>query len=333
MKRTIPLLTLILFAYIVDPATALDVTPPSTISPKAAAELRQLSPAVDPASTGMSFAEAFEQLQAGASDTADWAKELFPGQIETVDIDGAQHLLITPDTLNTAREGQLLIHVHGGAHVYFSPETALQSSMAAAHYLGVPVLSVRYPLAWQAPYPASRDRVVTVYRALLQEYPAKNLAIFGESAGGGLILSVIQTLQQSGTEMPAAAALLSPWVDVSGTGDSYAVMSGQDPVIEYSANLSTAAKAYAGDLPLTDPGPSPIYGTFGPNLPPIFLTTGTRDLFLSDVTRLQRKLKDAQTPVELIIYEGMWHVFQTGDLPESEIAWRDMADFFAAYWP
>jgi len=205
--------------------------------------------------------------------------------------------------------------------------------MAAAHYLGVPVLSVRYPLAWQAPYPASHDRVVAVYQAMLQEYPAKNLSIYGESAGGGLILSVLQTLQQSGAEMPTAVALLSPWVDISGTGDSYSVMSGQDPVIEYSANLSTAAKTYAGDLSLTDPGPSPIYGTFGPNLPPIFLTTGTRDLFLSDVTRLQRKLKDAQTPVELIIYEGMWHVFQTGDLPESEIAWRDMADFFATYWP
>jgi acetyl esterase/lipase len=175
--------------------------------------------------------------------------------------------------------------------------------------------------------------VIAVYRSVLAEYPAERLAFYGDSAGGGLILSSLQPMQADGLDMPAAAALLSPWTDISGAGDSYAVMSGQDPIIDYPISLAAAAREYAGDLPLTDPGPSPIYGPITSSLPPILLTTGTRDLFLSDVARLQRRLLDAQVPVELIVYEGMWHVFQTSTaLPESEVAWADMAEFLHRSW-
>ena len=100
-----------------------------------------------------------------------------------------------------------------------------------------------------------------------------------------------------------------------------------------SQSLAAAARIYAGELTLTNPGPSPIYGPFEPGLPPILLTSGTRDLFLSDVARLQRKLLDAQVPVDLIVYEGMWHVFQTSaELPEAEIAWRDFSNFLQSAW-
>lgn len=312
---------------------ALDVTPPTTISPQAAAELLALLPGKDPTLDGITYEEAFDALAAGAAEAVEAAYQAFPATVDTLSVDAADHLLITPQNLNPDLADHLLIHVHGGAHVFFSPETTLSSSLAAANAVGVRILSVRYPLAWQAPFPASRDRVVAVYRHLLRDYPADRLAFYGDSAGGGLILSSLQRLQAEGTEMPAAAALLSPWTDVSGTGDSYSVMSGQDPVIDYPISLAAAAQEYAGNLPLTDPGPSPIYGPIKTGLPPILLTSGTRDLFLSDVARLQRRLIDARVSVDLIVYEGMWHVFQTSTgLPESAAAWQDMADFLQRAW-
>ena len=327
-----PLATLALIFGAATSVAALDVTPPTTISAQAAAELRALDPSRDPTLDGVSYAESFELLTA-PPEAIEAAKQAFPAKVETRTIDGADHLLITPDNLNPALEDHLLIHVHGGAHVFFSPDSALTSSLAAAQAVGVRILSVRYPLAWQAPFPASRDRVIAVYRSVLAEYPAERLAFYGDSAGGGLILSSLQQMQADGLDMPAAAALLSPWTDISGAGDSYAVMSGQDPIIDYPISLAAAAREYAGDLPLTDPGPSPIYGPITSSLPPILLTTGTRDLFLSDVARLQRRLLDAQVPVELIVYEGMWHVFQTSTaLPESGVAWADMAEFLHRSW-
>ncbi|WP_298855709.1 alpha/beta hydrolase [uncultured Ruegeria sp.] len=312
---------------------ALDVTPPTTISAQAAAELQALDPSRDPTLGGLSYADAFQALSEGTAEAVAAALQQFPATVETSTIDGADHLLITPANLNPALKDHLLIHVHGGAHVFFSPESAQTSSLAAAQAVGVRILSVRYPLAWQAPFPASRDRVMAVYRELLTEYPSDQLAFYGDSAGGGLILSTLQQLQAEGLDMPAAAALLSPWTDVSGAGDSYTVMSGQDPIIDYPISLAAAAREYVGDLTLNDPGPSPIYGPIKPGLPPILLTTGTRDLFLSDAARLQRRLLDAQVPVDLIVYEGMWHVFQTSTaLPESGVAWADMAGFLRKAW-
>jgi len=312
---------------------ALDVTPPTTISAQAAAELQALDPGRDPTLDGLRYEEAFQALTEGTAEAVAAALQQFPATVETRTIDGADHLLITPTNLNPALEDHLLIHVHGGAHVFFSPETAQTSSLAAAQAVGMRILSVRYPLAWQAPFPASRDRVMSVYQELLTEYSADRLAFYGDSAGGGLILSTLQQIQAEGLDMPAAAALLSPWTDVSGAGDSYVVMSGQDPIIDYPISLAAAAKEYAGNLALDDPGPSPIYGPIKPGLPPILLTTGTRDLFLSDAARLQRRLLDAQVSVELIVYEGMWHVFQTSTaLPESGVAWADMAEFLHTAW-
>lgn len=305
---------------------------PSTISPEAVEVLATSEPVRDPTLDGMGYAEAWALLNEGAAAGVGDALAAFESTIETREMDGADHLFITPKTVNPAYQDHLLIYVHGGAHVFFSPEASINSALQAANEVGVRVLSVRYPLGWQAPFPASRDQLMAVYDMLLDEFPANHLAMTGDSAGGGLILSALQQMVATGVEVPAMAGLLSPWVDISGAGDTTQVLSGIDPIIDYPLNLANAARTYAGDLPLTDPGPSPLYGGME-GLPPIFLTTGTRDLFLSDVARLQRRLLDADVPVQLTVGEAMWHVYQVDpSLPESAAAWRDYAVFLRAAW-
>ena len=119
------------------------------------------------------------------------ALKRYPAKTQKMSIAGADHLLVTPATYSSRNENRLVVYVHGGAHTLFSPESTLIFSAPAAHYLQAKVLAVRYPLAWQKPHPASRDRVVAVYKELLKSYAPRHIAMFGDSAGGGLLMSAV----------------------------------------------------------------------------------------------------------------------------------------------
>jgi acetyl esterase/lipase len=130
--------------------------------------------------------------------------------------------------------------------------------------------------------------------------------------------------------MPAAAALLSPWADITKTGDTYHTLRGIDPVLYYDLNLRNSAKAYAGKHNMKDPLVSPVYADYSPGFPPTLIQVGTREIFLSNCARLQRKMLDAGVDVQLTLWEGMWHVFQY--LPplskESREAYIELSKFF-----
>ena len=83
---------------------------------------------------------------------------------------------------------------------------------------------------------------------------------------------------------------------------------------------------------MTNPSISPLYADFKKGFPPSYISTGTRDLFLSHCARLQRKLNDAGIENQLVVHEGMWHVFQGMRLPEEKDAWRDLTAFFERRW-
>lgn len=256
--------------------------------------------------------------------------ELWPVDLELVEIGGSQHLLATPDGFEPTNNKRIVIYVHGGAYVMGRPEDALGSIAVLAKEMNVQVLGVRYPLAWQKPFPAARDLLVEVYQDVLKTHSPRHIAMSGDSAGGGLIMASVLKMRDDGLPMPAALGLLSPWADISKTGDSMIIASGHDPLIDYDVNLGPAAKLYAGELGLTDPGVSPLYGDFAKGFPPTFISSGTRDLFLSHVARMQRKLTDAGVDNEVHVYEGMWHVFQIAPdpaMPEALAAWRDLISF------
>src|SRR6056297_2154203 len=143
------------------------------------------------------------------------------------------------------------------------------------------------------------------------------LAVAGESAGGNLMLVTLRRAQAAGLPMPCAAALLSPWCDLTHGGESLAANDGRDPTLPFG-NVDRAAKAYAGDAARDDPDISPLLGRFGPWFPPALITTGTRDLLLSPSVELARRLRAAGADVDLRIWDGLWHVFEFYDeLPEA----------------
>ncbi len=132
---------------------------------------------------------------------------------------------------------------------------------------------------------------------------------------------------------PAAIAPGTPWADLTDTGDTYGSNEWVDNVlVTWDGWLGRAAALYAAGRDLRDPQLSPIYGDF-PDFPPTILTSGTRDLFLSNTVRTHRKLRRAGVEAELNVYEGQSHAQYMGnvDAPETREAFTDIARFFDAH--
>ncbi|MCI5095408.1 MAG: alpha/beta hydrolase [Rhodobacteraceae bacterium] len=229
--------------------------------------------------------------------------------------------IITP---STPHDGRTIVYFFGGGFTVGSPQLDLPISAALADYARAQVIAPAYPLAPEAPFPAAADACTAVARAVLARHP--DTVIAGESAGGNLALVTALRLSAENGPMPGALALLSPAVDLEQTGDSLEI--DRDPFLR-KADMAFFEGCY---LPAgTDrraPDISPIYGDFGPDFPPVFITSGTRDLLLSGCVRLDRVLRDHGARSELRIWEGMWHVFEYyPDLPEADASLREIARF------
>jgi acetyl esterase/lipase len=158
------------------------------------------------------------------------------------------------------------------------------------------------------------------------------MAIFGSSSGGGLTLALMLRAKAEGLPLPAAIAPGTPWVDLTGAGDSIMANAFVDNVLVASTGWAgAAAKLYAGGHDLRDPLISPIFGDFS-GLPPAILTSGTRDLFLSHTVRTHRKLRQAGIDARLQVFEGQSHAqYLDPFVPETEEAFSEIARFFAMY--
>ena len=255
--------------------------------------------------------------------------EQFPVSFENDEIEGVKVYQVTPAEVDTRHENHLFSYVHGGAYILNGGEAGLLEAFMIALRAKMPVLSIDYRMPPQHPFPAGLDDVVTVYRHLLGNRPAKSIALGGVSAGGGLILAAVQKFIQLGLDLPGALYAGTPWTDLTKTGDSYYTNEGIDRLlVTYEGILEEAARMYAGDYDLKDPLISPIYGDLH-GFPPTFLVTGTRDLFLSNTARAHIELRSAGAVADLLVYEGVSHgdYAAEADSPESQQTYAELNAF------
>jgi acetyl esterase/lipase len=226
--------------------------------------------------------------------------------------------------------GKVLVYLHGGAYTFYSARSSLNISLPVADATGLRTISVDYTLAPQAKWEQTTDQVGAVLQALVSEgHRWQDLAVWGDSSGGGLAPGSVLKLRDRGLGMPAAVVLWSPWADITDTGDTYVTLARADPSLFYPGQLERAADAYADPRDQKHPYVSPVYADFGPGFPPTLIQGGTKEIFLSNFVRLYRALDAAGVPVILDLYEGMPHVFQFMliDAPEGQTALKKTAEF------
>lgn len=231
-------------------------------------------------------------------------------------------------------DGKVLVYTHGGAYTFYSAASTLGCAALVADRTGLRVVSVDYTLAPQAKWPQTIAQVVAVLKGLRKQgYAMNDIAIFGDSAGGGLAAGAVLKMRDDGMGMPAAVILLSPWADITETGDSYVTLKRAEPMYVYEKQLKPSADCYADPKDQKNPYVSPVYGDFTKGFPPTLIQGGTKEIFLSNFVRLYQALDTAGRAVTLDLYEGMPHDFQVfiPDSPESKTALGKVDAFLRRY--
>lgn len=251
--------------------------------------------------------------------------------VEPMNVAGVKAWLVTPRDLRPENANRMLVHVHGGGYVFGGGEAATNEAIMMAGIGGYRVISIDYRMPPEFPFPAALDDALTVWQSLAQTISPKNMAIFGSSSGGGLALAMVLKAKDEGLPLPAAVGAGTPWSDLDKIGDSYFANEYVDNMlVTWDGWLGGAARLYANGRDLKNPYLSPVYGKFD-NFPPTILTTGTRDLFLSNTVRVHRALRRAGVEADLNVYEGMSHAQYAGPgTPEAREVFTDMARFFDA---
>ncbi len=245
-------------------------------------------------------------------------------------IDGVGVYVVTPDTIPPDHRDKVLIHVHGGCYVLSPGESGTSEAIMMAGLGHFKVISVDYRMPPEAYFPAALDDAMTIYRSLIKSGNPKNVAVFGTSAGGALVLEMMLRAKQAGLPMPGAIAPGTPMSDVTKTGDSFYTNDMVDNVLVSRDGFCHAATlVYAHGHDLRDPMLSPVYGDMH-GFPPAILTTGTRDLLLSNTVRVHRKLREAGVEAQLEVFEGESHAqYQFDDrVPETKEAFGEITAFF-----
>ncbi len=214
--------------------------------------------------------------------------------------------------------GKVLLYLHGGAYVLGSPATHRQLVSHLARAGGLRALVPDYRLAPENKFPAGIEDCVNVFRALVADGtdPA-DIIVAGDSAGGGLAVAMMLMLRDAGDPLPGAAILLSPLLDLTGSGESMQSRAALDPWFR-PENIGYVGQYYCKPGDETHPLASPVFAEVH-GLPPLYIQVGDREILLSDSERIANMQRAAGGEATLEVWPGMWHVFQvcTRKMPES----------------
>ncbi|MBM4363352.1 MAG: alpha/beta hydrolase [Deltaproteobacteria bacterium] len=203
--------------------------------------------------------------------------------------------------------GSTLLYLHGGGYIMCSPATHRDLISRIAEAASARTIAVDYRKAPEHPFPLPIDDAERAYRALLAEgVDPSRLFVGGDSAGGGLTLALLQRLRDDGLPLPRAAVLLSPWVDLTCSGDSIR----ENAHLDYlpADRLAWGASQYLGDGDPAHPHASAVNADLR-GLPPLLVLTGGAELFLSENRAFVARAEAQGVAVTHEIEPGMVHVY------------------------
>ena len=244
------------------------------------------------------------------------------------DLSNAKLYEITPADIAAQDAGKAILYVHGGGFTVGGGIAAAYAAYSIVDLAKLKIFSIDYRMPPHSPFPAGLDDVVEAYKHLLGQHKPEEIAVYGPSAGGGLAASFLLKARDLGLPMPAVCALHSPEADLTEAGDSFETNNGIDGIL---TRLTRSIALYANGHDLRDPYLSPLYGDFSKGFPPTVLTSGTRDLFLSNTVLMHRALRRAQCTAELHIWEAMGHGGFFGMAPEDREVLEEQIRFIRKY--
>jgi acetyl esterase/lipase len=310
------------------PVSAHVVPPPSTVSPQARAFLSQR---VSGAGTGLPAVDDLDGWRTHIAQTEQWMAEVmetgaraFPAEVLTYHLSHAPLYEIVPEKLAAEFDDCAIFYLHGGGFVYGAGLLAAYMGMPLAAHAGLRTFAVDYRMPPDHPFPAGLDDAIDAYRSVLERYESSKIVVAGTSAGGGLAASLVLKARNLGLPLPGACVLATPEADLTESGDTFETNIHVDVVI--SKRLTDTIALYAAGYDLRDPHLSPLFGDFTKGFPPTILTSGTRDVFLSNTVLMHRALLRAGVEAELHVWEGMPHGGFMG-APEDQEVLAQQADF------
>ncbi|MBQ1898969.1 MAG: alpha/beta hydrolase, partial [Ruminococcus sp.] len=219
----------------------------------------------------------------------------------------------------------VIFYIHG-TNYWFNPSRYHYAFMRRlSNNLGMQMIVPIYPKAPAHTAVEMQQMVIDRYLYLIKEkeIPSDQIVFIGDAAGGGMALAIMQKLRYLALPMPKQAFLISPWLDVTNSNPKMEEIQPLDPVLNIE-KLAFKGEKYAGDLELTHPMVSPIYGDLA-GLPKITVFVGTREIFCADVEKLEEIALERDLDIEVYVYKNQMHFFVGLPIPEGEDAMNIIA--------
>ena len=194
----------------------------------------------------------------------------------------------------------VILYLHGGGYVTCGPETHASLVTQLSEFTMSKVIFPEYRLAPKDPFPAAIDDCLMVYQELIRNgIDSKNISLVGDSAGGGLVMALLQIIQRDNLDIPSSAVLISPWTDLTLSGDSMSSRVDRDPMLMPGKDMDYVVKSY---LDGEDPKNPLISSIFCEDLklPPMQIHVGTEEILFDDSLRLFEKL--SIRPIAYILF-------------------------------
>jgi monoterpene epsilon-lactone hydrolase len=243
----------------------------------------------------------------------------------------AAEWVTTPDSDSS----RVVLYFHGGGYTIGSIASYRSFTGRLARATRARLLSVGYRLAPEHPFPAALDDAVSSYRWLLEEgIPPGRIAVVGDSAGGGLALSLAIAIRDAGGPTPATIVAIGPSTDLAREGASVKERAHLDPIINLESSMAHALRYVGTQGNLKHPLASPLYSALH-GLPPLLIMVGTHEALFDDSTRFAAKAEAAGVEAQLDIWEEMIHVWPVfaDILPEGRQAIDKIGDYIRARIP
>lgn len=218
----------------------------------------------------------------------------------------------------------VILYLHGGGYIYGGIEYAISIGSILAEKCSIRVFCTAYRLAPEHPFPAALEDALTAYNYLISYgFKPEQIILCGESAGGGLVYSLGLKLKERNMPLPAGIISISPWSDLTLSGNSYDYNKDADPSMT-KEQLLFYASCYTDDR--KNPYVSPLFGDFN-GFPPSLIFAGGSEIMLDDAKQLHDKLQSDRCNSRLIVVPGMWHGYVLFCLKENRSDFKEMNMF------